>query len=161
MIVLTTGKKSLCNKVMTAHNKHEIELLDISDLFLARFFRSVERVKLWRWEMRQKSMTIWQLRSMNQSSHTLSRCGLTRETASVLQVVVWASHEAQSLNHGKVRNLGQWPKDDMKISAADRTGERNLTAIGSSEKFTVHKHHMQCRLKPPSKDGRVFQCITA
>lgn len=31
---------------MAAHNKHEMELLDIFDLFLARFFRSVERVKL-------------------------------------------------------------------------------------------------------------------
>lgn len=31
---------------MTVHNKDERELLDISDLFLARFFRSVERVKL-------------------------------------------------------------------------------------------------------------------
>lgn len=79
MIVLTTGKKNLCNKVMTVHNKDERELLDISDLFLARFFRSVERVKLWRWEMQQKSMTIWQLQSMNQSSHTLGRCQLILE----------------------------------------------------------------------------------
>lgn len=127
MIVLTTGKNNLCNKVMAAHNKHERELLDIFDLFLARFFRSVERVKLTMGTATKINDNLAAARYEPKQPHTRQMPANTGETASVPQVVVWAAHEAESLNHGKVRNLGKWPKDEIKISATDRTGERNWT----------------------------------